>query len=352
MKKCGDILLELSNHKKKVIAENAKNYPILTAVLSNCLWSGIHIFGFDGLSVILGQISAQDAETALNFAYAGYAQPKPADMQKPAEKPAEKAAEKPAEKAAEAEAPKPAEKPAPAPAVVPAASKSAEQSTQKAGGRPRKNPAPAAVPAENADFDAMSSAELRDFCIANSCYHKVMQDMGDRKAGSMRAWLKLHFVQKSAEAEAKPVETPKAAEKPAEKEAEKPAEQPKPAEVQTAEADPYKGLDAKALYVLCLQRKIDAKPRQDAAAYRALLEADDAEIEAAAKEEEKAEAEAQEATEAAPAEQVSYEPDAVPVPSEGEDFDDWDLADDDPTKAAEPAPAEAAEDDDDDDWDL
>lgn len=337
MKKCGDILLELSNHKKKVIAENAENYPILTAVLSNCLWSGIHIFGFDGLSVILGQISAQDAETALKFAYAGYNQPKPAEVPK--------AAEKPAEKAAEAEAPKSAEKPAPAPAVVPAVPKPAEQSAQKAGGRPRKNPVPAAVPVENADFDSMSSAELRDFCIANSCYHKVMQDMGDRKAGSMRAWLKLHFAQKSAETEAKP------AEKPAEKEAEKPAEQPKPAEVQTAEADPYKGLDAKALYVLCLQRKIDAKPRQDAATYRALLEADDAEIEAAAKEEEKAEAEAQEATEAAPAEQASYEPDAVPVPSEGEDFDDWDLQDDDPTKAAEPTPA-AGDDDDDDDWDL
>lgn len=343
MKKCSDVWQELSKHNKEAIAENAKNYPILTAVLSNCLWSGIHIFGFDGLSVLLGQISAQDAETALKFAYAGYNQPKPADVPN--------AAEKPAEKAAEAEAPKPAEEPAPAPAVVPAASKPAEQSTQKAGGRPRKNPAPAAVPAENADFDAMSSAELRDFCIANSCYHKVMQDMGDRKAGSMRAWLKLHFAQKSAGAEAKPAEAPKAAEQPAEKEAEKPAEQPKPAEVQTAEADPYKGLDAKALYVLCLQRKIDAKPRQDAAAYRALLEADDAEIEAAAKEEEEAEAEAQEAAEAAPAEQASYEPDAVPVPSEGEDFDDWDLADNDPTKAAEPAPA-AGDDDDDDDWDL
>lgn len=335
MKKCSDVWQELSKHKKEAIAENAKSYPILTAVLSNCLWSGIHIFGFDGLSVLLGQISAQDAETALKFAYAGYNQPKPAE---PSE-----AAEKPAEKAAEAEAPKPAEKSAPAPAVILAASKPAEQSTQKAGGRPRKNPAPAAVPVENADFDAMSSAELRDFCIANSCYHKVMQDMGDRKAGSMRAWLKLHFAQKSAEVEAKP------AEKPAEKEAEKPAEQPKSTEVQTAEADPYKGLDAKALYVLCLQRKIDAKPRQDAAAYRALLEADDAEIEAAAKEEEKAEV--QEAAEAAPAEQASYEPDAVPVPAEGEDFDDWDLQDDDPTKAAEPTPA-AGDDDDDDDWDL
>ena len=333
MKKCSDVWQELSKHKKEVIAENAKNYPLLTAVLSNCLWSGIHIFGFDGLSVILNQISAQDAEIALSFAYAGYNQPKPAE--------APKAAEKPAEKAAEAEAPAPA----------PAAPKPAEQSAQKAGGRPRKNPAPAAVPAENADFDAMSSAELRDFCIANSCYHKVMQDMGDRKAGSMRAWLKLHFAQKPAEAEAKPAEAPKAAEKPTEKAAEKPAEQPKPAEVQTAEADPYKGLDAKALYVLCLQRKIDAKPRQDAAAYRALLEADDAEIEAAAKEEEKAEAEAQEAADPAPAEQASYEPDAVPVPAEGEDFDDWDLQDDDPTKAADPAPAEAAEDDD-DDWDL
>lgn len=343
MKKCSDVWQDLSKHNKEAIAENAKNYPILTAVLSNCLWSGIHIFGFDGLSVLLGQIAAQDAETALKFAYAGYNQPKPAE--------APKVVEKPAEKAAEAEAPKPAEKSAPAPAVIPAASKPAEQSTQKAGGRPRKNPAPAAVPVENADFDAMSSAELRDFCIANSCYHKVMQDMGDRKAGSMRAWLKLHFAQKPAEAEAKPAEEQKPAEQPAEKAAEKPAEQPKPAEVQTAEADPYKGLDAKALYALCLQRKIDAKPRQDAAAYRALLEADDAEIEAAAKEEE-AEAEAQEAAEAASAEQASYEPDAVPVPSEGEDFDDWDLADDDPTKAAEPAPAEAAEDDDDDDWDL
>lgn len=343
MKKCNDVWQELSKHKKEAIAENAKNYPLLTAVLSNCLWSGIHIFGFDGLSVILNQIPAQDAEIALSFAYAGYNPPKPAE--------APKAAEKPVEKAAEAEAPKPAPAPAPAPAAVPAAPKPAEQSAQKAGGRPRKNPAPAAVPVENADFDKMSSAELRDFCIANSCYHKVMQDMGDRKAGSMRTWLKLHFAQKPAEAEAKPAEAPKAADKPAEKEAEKPAEQPKPAEVQTAEADPYKGLDAKALYVLCLQRKIDAKPRQDAAAYRALLEADDAEIEAAAKEEEKAEAEAKEAAEPAPAEQASYEPDAVPVPSEGEDFDDWDLQDDDPTKAAEPAPAEAAEDDD-DDWDL
>ncbi len=339
MKKCSDIWQELSKHKKEAIAENAKNYPILTAVLSNCLWSGIHIFGFDGLSVLLGQITAQDAETALKFAYAGYTQPKPADMQKPAEKPAEKAAE--------AEAPKPAEKSAPAPAPVPAAPKPAEQSVQKAGGRPRKNPAPAAVPVENADFDKMGSAELRDFCMAHSCYHKVMQDMGDRKAGSMRAWLKLHFAQKPAEAEAKPADMQKPAEKPAEKAAEKPAEQPKP-----AEADPYKGLDAKALYVLCLQRKIkNMQPRQDAATYRALLEADDAEIEAAAKEEEKAEAEAQEAAEPAPAEAASYEPDAVPVPSEGEDFDDWDLADDDPTKAAEPAPAEATEDDD-DDWDL
>lgn len=343
MKKCNDIWQELSKNKKEAIAENAKNYPILTAVLSNCLWSGIHIFGFDGLSVLLGQITAQDAETALKFAYAGYNQPKPADMEKPAEKPAEKAAE--------AEVPKPAEKPAPVPA--PAVPKPAEQSVQKAGGRPRKNPVPAAVPAENADFDKMSPRELKEFCEAHSCYHKVLQDKGGRKAEQMREWLKDHFAQKPAEAEAKPAEAPEAAEKPVEKEAEKPAEQPKPAEVQAAEADPYKGLDAKALYVLCLQRKIkNVQPRQDAATYRALLEADDAEIEAAAKEEEKAEAEAQEATEPAPAEQASYEPDAVPVPSEGEDFDDWDLADDDPTKAAEPAPAEAAEDDDDDDWDL
>ena len=72
MKKCNDIWQELSKNKKEAIAENAKNYPILTAVLSNCLWSGIHIFGFDGLSVLLGQITAQDAETALKFAYAGY----------------------------------------------------------------------------------------------------------------------------------------------------------------------------------------------------------------------------------------------------------------------------------------
>lgn len=334
MKKCSDIWQELSKSKKEAIAENAKSYPILTAVLSNCLWSGIHIFGFDGLSVLLSQVTAQDAEIALNFAFAGYSQPKPAE---PAE-----AAEKPAEKAAEAEAPKPAEKPAPAPAMP----KPAEQSVQKASGRPRKNPAPAAVPTENANFDKMTPRELKEFCEAHSCYHKVLQDKGGRKAEQMREWLKEHFAQKSAEAEAKPAEPAEAAEKPAEKEAEKPAEQPKP-----AEADPYKGLDAKALYVLCLQRKIkNVQPRQDAATYRALLEADDAEIEAAAKEEE-AEAEAQEATEAAPAEQASYEPDAVPVPSEGENYDDWDLADDDPTTAAEPAPAEAA-DDDDDDWDL
>lgn len=338
MKKCSDVWQELSKNKKEAIAENAKNYPILTAVLSNCLWSGIHIFGFDGLSVLLSQVTAQDAEIALNFAFAGYSQPKPAE---PSE-----TAEKSAEKAAEVETPKPAEKPASA------APKPAEQSAQKASGRPRKNPAPAAVPAENADFDKMSPRELKEFCEAHSCYHKVLQDKGGRKAEQMREWLKEHFAQKSAEAEAKSAEPSEAAGKPAEKEAEKPAEQPKPAEVQTAEADPYKGLDAKALYVLCLQRKIkNVQPRQDAAAYRALLEANDAEIEAAAKEEEKAEAEAQEAAEAAPAEQASYEPDAVPVPSEGEEFDDWDLADDDPTKAAEPAPAEAAEDDD-DDWDL
>ena len=343
MKKCSDIWQELSKSKKEAVAENAKNYPILTAVLSNCLWSGVHILGFEGLSVLLGQIAAQDAEIALNFAFAGYSQPKPAE---PSE-----VAEKPAEKAAEAEAPKSAEKSAPA--AVPAASKPAEQSVQKAGGRPRKNPIPAAVPVEEADFDKMSPRELKEFCEAHSCYHKVLQDKGGRKAEQMREWLKEHFAQKSAEAEAKPAEPAEAAEKPVEKEAEKSAEQMKPAEVQTAEADPYKGLDAKALYVLCLQRKIkNVQPRQDAGTYRALLEADDAEIEAAAKEEEKAEAEAQEAAEPAPAEQASYEPDAVPVPSEGEDFDDWDLADDDPTKAAEPAPAEAAEDDDDDDWDL
>lgn len=236
--------------------------------------------------------------------------------------------------AAKAEEQKPAAEPVIA--VAKAAAKPAEGN--RGAGRP---PKAAAIPAgEIPDFDKLTNPELRDFCVKNSVIARIKKDMGNSKRESMIKWCKEHFGEPTAAA--KP-----AADKPADKPAEAApaAKDEKPA----GPVSPYEGLTAKELFCICKDRGLTVAERQEVNVYMQALEIDDAAREAAEKA--KAAEEAEKQTEAEKPAEVDIT--AVPVPEpeeETEEFDDWDLQDDDPTKAAEPTPA--AGDDDDDDWDI
>ena len=157
----------------------------------------------------------------------------------------------------------------------------------------------------------MLNPELRRFCQKNGFLAKIQKEFGNTKRSSCLEWLHRTY---GGDTRTEPVTV----EPETMAELETVAETDPAADLAEAPAD-YSGLDARQLYVLCLQRRIETAPRQSAEVYRALLESADAP--------------------AAPAEL------AAPA-ADDEDLEDWDEAD---TPAEAPAPAA---DDEDDDWDI